>query len=496
MLAEILKRVGRHTLVYSLGNIAARIVGFFMIPVYTHYLAPRDYGIIELLDLSSYLLGLVIGGGMSSAVLRFYYDDEDQEQKKQIISTALIFMLLFEILLLAVILSFCGKISMLVFQTNHYVSYFRMIFLTMCSGILIELSLTYIRAKQQSTQYTLFSLIQLILGLSLNICFIVVLRLGVLGVILSGLISNALMATVLVGKTLREVRINFSWARLKDMLAFGLPMIPSGIGMYISTFADRFFLQKMATLSEVGIYSLGYKLGMTLAALIVAPFFLFWTPYSFEIAQNRNAKDIFARVHVYFTFVLVFCVLGLSVFADIIVRILAPPAYWEASKIVPIIAFAYFLLGMNYFFHLGINLKKKTRCLAFAVGTSGLLNLLLNYLLIPPYQAQGAAWATLLTFLYMAGANYVFSQNLYPIKYQHLRVIKMLLVGTAILLASKLVNLSWMPLAIGLRLILVLSFPLMLMLFFFYSNEERERARTFMGFILARVRMAVSQGKA
>jgi len=71
-----------------------------------------------------------------------------------------------------------------------------------------------------------------------------------------------------------------------------------------------------------------------------------------------------------------------------------------------------------------------------------------------------------------------------------------LLVGIAIFLASKLVNLSWMPLAIGLRLILVLSFPLMLMLFFFYSNEERERARTFMGFILARVRMAVSQGKA
>ena len=148
MLKEILKKIGQHTLIYSVGNILSRMIGFFMIPVYTHYLTPGDYGVIELLDLTTYFISMVIGVGMSHAILRFYYEYQDQEQRNQVISTAFIFTLGILVLALAVLYPLSQRISQLIFGTVQYRPYLQIIFATMCLGILIELALSYVRAKQ------------------------------------------------------------------------------------------------------------------------------------------------------------------------------------------------------------------------------------------------------------------------------------------------------------------------------------------------------------
>src|SRR5690348_13198663 len=83
----------RHTIVYGLGNVLAKALGFLMLPFYTHYLNPLDYGILEILDLSMSLFGMFLTMGMIAAVLRCYAAAQTPQDKKRVISTAMLFVL-------------------------------------------------------------------------------------------------------------------------------------------------------------------------------------------------------------------------------------------------------------------------------------------------------------------------------------------------------------------------------------------------------------------
>ncbi len=491
MITEILKKIGTHTLLYSFGNILSRIVGFLMIPLYTHYLTPSDYGTIELLDLTSYVIGMIIGAGMGAAILRFYYEFRDQTQKNQVISTALIFLVPVNLLVLVVLFYFSRQVSLLVFDTDKYSSYLELVFVSLSLGALYQLSMSYVRAKQQSLRYTVFSLLQLALGLSLNIYLIAKLHMGVWGVLYSSVITNAVMVVFLLSMTIFEVKLSFSFGKLKQMLKYGVPLIPASIGMFVLTFADRFFLQKYATLSVVGTYALGYKLGMVINALLVSPFLLFWSAYMYEVAEKQNAKELFARIQEYFAFVLLFVALGVSLLANDVVKILSPPQYWEASRIVPIIALSYVFLGFQYFFQVGINLTKKTKFRALAVGGSALLNLILNYLLIPSYAALGAALATLFSFMVMAMVTHYFSQRLYPVRYELSKLLKIGAIGLAIYGLSQIVPVRSAAFGIALDLTLLVSFPFVLWTANFYRDEEKAMVRRAFSFVVGRLGIAM-----
>ena len=80
---HIVKNIARHSLIYGVADILNRSIGFLLIPLYTHYLTPADYGTLELLDLTSYIVGMLAAMGVSNSVVRFYYEFSDQEKKDQ-----------------------------------------------------------------------------------------------------------------------------------------------------------------------------------------------------------------------------------------------------------------------------------------------------------------------------------------------------------------------------------------------------------------------------
>ena len=87
---SLVKNVARHTVVYGLADLAGKGIAFLMIPLYTYYLTTEDYGILELLDLTSYIVGLFLALGISQAVVRFFYEYDTEEKRHQVISVAMI----------------------------------------------------------------------------------------------------------------------------------------------------------------------------------------------------------------------------------------------------------------------------------------------------------------------------------------------------------------------------------------------------------------------
>jgi O-antigen/teichoic acid export membrane protein len=488
MITEVLKKVSQHSLVYGIGTLLGRFVGFVMIPFYTHFLLPADYAVIELLDLTTFFLSTIVGLGLTAAVIRFFYDYQDEGERREVVSTALLFGMALLVGFYALLWTLSPTFSQWMFGRPDYDSYFRIVFASLCFDTLAEIALSHIRAKQQSVKVTLFTLARLVTSLVLNVYFLASLHLGVLGIIYSNLISTAGVALVLTTTTLREVGWRFSRSKLLAMVRFGLPLIPTSIGMFVLNYSDRFFLQHFGTLSEVGIYSLGYKFGMVNAALISAPFFLFWGAYAYEVIGRPDGREVVARIQVYFTSVLLAATLAIAMFGDPLIRAMCPPEYWPAAQVIPLIGMSYLLLGMSFFFRLGLNYTKQTKYVGYAMAVSALLNVPLNLILIPRFLAIGAALATLLSFAALTLATFQASQRGYRIPYEYARLVKLLVAGVIVFGVSKLLPLTSLLPALLMNGACLLALPVLLHAMRFFEDRELDRATAFARMLVSRVR--------
>jgi O-antigen/teichoic acid export membrane protein len=271
------------------------------------------------------------------------------------------------------------------------------------------------------------------------------------------------------------VGLRFSTPIFKEMLRYGLPLIPEGVGYFILNFADRFILQRFTNLSEVGLYSLGYKFGMIISPMITEPFLSIWRPKMFETAHNKNAKDLYSVMFTYFMFVEIFAGLFISILIIDALKIISSPEYYGCYKIVPLIAFSYILSAGYSFVQMGLLQRKKTKHVAYIVLVAAGLNMGLNLLLIPRLGMWGAAISTILSFLVLFIFNYAVSNKIYYIRYQYLRLAKMLVLAVLLYFLAAAIKIDSFILSISTRTVIALSFPLLLYVLRFYTAEEIQK---------------------
>ena len=471
-----LKALLKHTSVYGAGNLLNKLVGFLLIPFYTHYLSPADYGTLELLDLSVALLGLAVLMWMNASIVRYYYDYEDQRNRNEVISTALVIACLVGTVCAAAGIVFAKPLSALILKSPDFYKYFWPLSITFFFSTLSSVSFSFLRAKQRSALVTALSVASMILSLSLNIYFIAVLKTGVIGILYSGLISTALTAIVLTVATLREVGLDFNADKLKALVIYGAPLVFTSFSAFALNFSDRFFLQHYTNVSTVGIYALGYKFAFMLSFLIVQPFDMIWSSRLYEVAKKQDGEKLFSRIFRYYGLVLVTCALGLSLVIKDIIAVVAAPSYRDAYKIVPVVALAYVFQGAYRFMVGGIYLKKKTYRVGMISAASLAANLILNFTLIPIYGAMGAAWATALSFLFMAALAYIVSEKLYAAKYQVSALLIPIASAAALYFIASKITVSSMALSAALKISVLLCFPVILFLIGFFRKEELRKA--------------------
>src|SRR5579872_4383754 len=495
MLDEI-KKLTKHTSIYSLGNILSKTVGFFLIPFYTHYLTPADYGTLELLDLSTALVGLLLNMWMNASVVRYYYEYDDEKNRNEVVSTALI-----STASVAALVSACGMIwargfSQLILKTPNYYQFIWLISATLFFTCLNSVAWSYLRARQRSTLLVVLQSISLVISLSLNIYFIAVMKTGLVGILYSGLISTGLVTIGMTVMTVREVRWGFDRQKLVALVRFGSPLIFTSASAFVLNFADRFFLQRYTNISTVGIYALGYKFGFMLSFLIIQPFIMIWGARMYQIAKQENSGETFSRLFAYFLLVLTAAALALSLVIRNVIAIIAPPQYFDAYRIVPVVALAYVFYGIAYYFQTGIYISKKTIYLGILGTASAAVNIGLDFLLIPRYAALGAAWATVLSFIFMAILGYVFSQTVYPIPYKIHKIAIAVASAVAVYYVSTLVHTDWAIVTAILKLSLVLVFTAAIFLLGFFDRRELTKLREVWDGARGRYKMSMASGAA
>jgi O-antigen/teichoic acid export membrane protein len=206
--------------------------------------------------------------------------------------------------------------------------------------------------------------------------------------------------------------------------------------------------------SQVGIYSLGYKIAGVMNVFVVQAFALGFLPIAYKIQNSPDAQIFFKKVFKYFSMILVFGALGLSLFSREILLVFAQkPEFYIAYKIVPLITIAFIFKGIQYMFLLGFHYVKKTKYVAYIVTIALFVNIGLNFMLIPIFGIWGAALTTVISSLLISIISYFVSQKFYPVKYEIGKMLIVFVVGSALYLTSGLFADANIYFGIGLKIV-------------------------------------------
>ena len=468
---ETIKHLTKHSVVYGLGGTLNKLIGFFLLPIYTRLLTPADYGILSLLTVTSSLATIIAHLGLGSAMFREeIYVGSDE---RLVESTTLCFLLGESVIFFGAMIVISSKLSTLIFGADDYATLLRLMFLADFLGVVDVVFMARLRARAQSSFYSLLSVARFVTGICLNLYFIVILRRGVEGLIVAGLISAALFATLYFILLARDLRPTLSLPILRRMLKFGIPLVPVGLSSLLLTMADRYFLKHFSTIDQVGLYSLGYHIGMVML-LVENAFQLAWPPQRFAIAKQPNAKHQFSRILTYYLLAFGFLAMALSLLAKELLMIMATPKFYPAAAVVPLIALSYIFSGVRHMTNTGLAIMNKNYYVPPIILGSALLNLGLNYILIPPYGMMGAAWATILSYLIFVIVQTLVNLHYYYIRYEYGRMAKLALIWGITYGVSLLIQTPSLWINIGLKCLLLFAYPFVLHGIRFFEREELE----------------------
>ena len=451
MIYHLLKKIGIHSIIYGIGNMSYAIPGFILIPVYTRFLVPAEYGVFSLLASIFGILLYVYELGMVGSLSRRFYDYNDSYNRKKVASTALFFITAYSIVVTGILCFFAKDISSVLFKTTLYRNIVILGLLAAFFQALIFIPQTVIRLNQKPLLYVALSLGRIFFLIGFTILFLVVLKKGLLGLYQALLLVSIAAFIIYITATMKNFKFNFSFFELKHLLYLGLAFFPALLLTWIIESSDRYILSIFTDLSTVGIYSIGYKIGQV-SMLLIKSFYLAWIPIIFSIVKLDNASRIFGKIGTYFVLFSALFIFSVSIFAKELIWLLTSNEYASAYKIIFIISLAYLFYGLYIYFLTGVTIKKKLYSLPIVLAVGAILNIGLNILLIPRFGISGAAIATLASYMVVAFLTYFFSQRNYYIIYEIKKIAKIIIFGVLFYSASIILVIENVYLSIGSKL--------------------------------------------
>jgi O-antigen/teichoic acid export membrane protein len=468
---ERLKELLRHSAIYGLGSIVARILGVLLLPLYTRYLSPGDYGLIETLVALGAVLSALVAQAMKSAFFRFYFDSAEEERRLLVVRTAFWYVMAAATAVLVLGVALSGQISWLLFGTHGHARLVIAAFIGLWAAMNYEQMTSLFRVEQRSTAYVIATFANVAVTIAATVVLVVAFHKGPTGVIVGNFTGTLVVYAALLVYRRRRLGLQFDRKLYRAMNRFGLPLVPSAVALWLTNFSDRFFLVKLADPHEVGLYSIGVRIASAILLLLTA-FRLAWPAFAYSIEDDREAQRTYSFVLTYVVFVTCWIALALGLLAPWIVRVITTRPFYPAQNVVAPLAFGSAAFGAYIVVQIGTGRARRTGTNWLVTGLGALLNVTLNLALIPPFGRLGAAIATVaaytLLFLTMAWrANRVF-----PVSYQWRRVTTLAVAAVGLTVAGKALA-APLPLA----LVLAAAYPLVLAPLGFYLPAERRRLR-------------------
>ena len=404
-----------------------------LLPFMTKYLAPEEYGVIDLITMSYVILSILIGLELTQAVSRFYPEAKNYNNKPEVfVSTAFWFYL--------VVYIFAGM-ALVVFRERIF-PYFGLISDYEMSIVVIWVVLSgmYGFSSNQlkwefKVKWGLFcSLIHGLLSSVITVILLVFFEGGVISFFIGQVIGCSVAFSLGVYACKDSYIFAFDYQKLKVMCSYSIPLIFSSISVFVSTYVDRVMITKFLGLEDLGYYGVAFRIA-SLAFLVMGAFQMAVTPLIYKYSEDVTTPKEISQVFSIFCAMASLILIGSVFFGKTIILLVLNNSYEQSAKIFPYMMIYIFLGGM-YIFSPGISLAKKTRLIAVITIFGALLNTILNYISIPIFGFYGAIYSSIFVTM-LVFITYSYAGSIYysiPYEWKNLIIILLLTITSFIII--------------------------------------------------------------
>ena len=472
MLGAQIKRLAKQSAIYGLGGIVSRLLAVLLLPLYTSYLGTEGFGKIETIVALTTVLVVVLRMGISSAFFRFYFDSNDEKRRTLVVRTSFWFTMTMATLGLVAGCILATPIAHLL-RLGDDPWLVRAGFVGLWAQMNYEQLTSLFRVEERPVAFVSASIANIFITVGATVLLVVGLDKGPTGAIIGNFLGTLTVYLALLAYRRYQLGLEFDRGLLRAMNRFGMPLVPSALALWAINFVDRFFIALFKGQDEVGVYSLAVRASSVIVFLMVA-FRLAWPAFAYSIEDESVAKRTYAFVLTYLLLLCSWVSLVLGLLSPWIVRVLAPTdaGFYRASEAVGILAFAGTAYAGYTVLAIGIGRARRTQFNWIITGAAALVNVGLNFALIPPYGMIGAAISTAAAYVALFVGMTLNAQRVWPVPYQWRRVLTLSLVAVGLLVLGKAVDAS-LPVAIALCAV----YPLVLLPLRFYLPAELRRLR-------------------
>lgn len=421
-------RLGKNSIIFGIGTMVTRFIGLLLLPLFTAYLTPADYGVLALLALLGMVAQPIFSLGLGAAMGPSYFEGDSTKRKSETVWTAFLILLVSATLLLAISWLFPRELSILALQTPEY-GHLVSLTLTGCAiGILSTPFTQRIQFEEKAKAFVIISLITSSISVALCVITVVILGQGVKGMVISTLIGQIITFLFFFIAGAREIKFIYAKPIAMELLRLGIPLVPGFAFLFILMQSNRYILQWCGGLEQVGIYSIGFNLGMAMN-LAVGALGTAWYPYFMSyVGRQEEACSIFGRIFTYYIFFFGYLWLLFFIFAKPVVMIMTDAAFHSAHQVVGMAAGAIFFIGIYTLLLPGMYYRKEVAAQSFVQGIAAFVSIILNVWLVYSFDLLGAGLGLLIGHMLMAMSTYcwnIYKKNTYiRTQYQWGRILR------------------------------------------------------------------------
>ena len=437
-----LKQLAGQTAIYGLSSIVGRLLNYLLVPLYTRYFIPAEYGVVTELYAYVAFLVIILTYGLETAFFRF---SQKQYDKKLVYSTSLISLIVSSILFVILMISSQQSIAnWLEYPQNpEYIIWFALIIgLDAISAI----SFAKLREQRQAARFALVRLVNIFINIGLNLFFIIYCpyalenglpttdfvnsvydpKVGVGYIFIANLFASGVTILMLLPEMIKS-SWTFNTMLWKKMMWYAFPLLVAGLAGMTNETIDRILLKQLLPvgvdkMAAIGVYGAFYKISIIMI-LFIQTFRFAAEPFFFSQEKQHNSRKTYADVLKYFTILASLIFLSVMLYLDVVKHFIGSSFHSkEGIEIVPILLMANLFLGIYYNLSIWYKLTEKTGYGAILAIFGAVITLILNIILIPKIGFIGSAWATLFCYFSMMIASFLIGRKHYAIPYDLKRV--------------------------------------------------------------------------
>lgn len=433
-------KILKNTIYYSVGEIFPRIISFIMLPIYTRYLSPSDYGIIAYTSTIVSFLYVLGSFSLNSYVLRFYFDYENVSDQKKIIGTAHSFIILLNLLIL--FLAFLCMPS-LVSTFNLQIPwepFFKMAFITNFLDSISIIPMVVYRVRRDAFKFMVLGLSKSIVAVVLTVYFVIYCNMGVLGNYWALLYCNLFFSIIYLLVIKQHAYYTIKFKFLKEGLKFSAPLLPGAICYMLLTISDRIILERNVCIADLGIYNVACTMALALNIVVQSGY----KSIEPEVFRRYGSADFYSFTqrakNIYFCAIFVFAMI-ISLFSQEVFTIMTSEGFHKGYYLVPALIIGGVMTGQNVIYGCVLQCEKRSKIIGLSTLLGAAISIITNILLVPVWGVYAAAFASAISFSAMNA--FLFYSMTFPnktMKHETIIVLLLLLISYGVFYLCKEVS--------------------------------------------------------